>query len=197
MFPHLKINRWAKWGIRLLPVVGLTLWVLLTNPLNEMATQLRDCPLWPFLLAVLINFFGCLLIRSLRWRFSMGNPPSLKSVYAAMLEGLAANTVLGLGMFDVVRSVRLKSASHPLSATFGSALADRFSDTVAIMVIILVMVVLEEIPTAWVAFPIGFSVLWGVVSLKLNTILGWLNSSPRLHRIASQLRRSLMPKRTV
>ena len=122
-------RRRLRIALRVVPVVLLGAFVWQQRLWEQ---DLPDVPAWPLLAAIALNFLVYMPVKAFRWRIAIANPPPFLHILAAMLEGLLANIVVGLGSGDVVRSARLRREAGTFATDLGAALAERATEYVAL-----------------------------------------------------------------
>ncbi len=134
---------WRRW-VRILPFAFLVLAVYKIKPWEAGLDRVQVLPL---VLALGINLFGFIPLRALRWRVALHDPPSFATIVAAMLEGFVVGAALGFGSADAVRSARLRRSAGTFQRDFGSTLAERGAEFLALALLVILAVGLGTMPT--------------------------------------------------
>lgn len=165
----------------------LIAWIILEKPWQELLPRLSGRHPWPVLLAVLINFAVSFPIKTIKWRSLLLKPPPFLSIFGAVLEGAAANIIIGFGMNDVVRSYRLRPDGARFSDDMGAALTDRICEYLALMVIFCAAIVLDYIPPFWAVLPVLYIVFLVLMMYFQESFTFWFKRFARLHAFLVRL----------
>lgn len=185
-----------KWLFRVIPPLGLLVWMVYAQPWEELLARLSGKSIFPVLIALAMNFLVCLVIRTLRWRIVVKNPPRFLSMYAALLEGQTANIVVGLGVNDFVRSTRLRPASNSIPEDVGLTLADRASEYMALMGLFLGAIFIGNIHWLWGTIPLAYFILLPITVRYRHPIAYCIKRFTALRRFFLELTGALKLKKT-
>lgn len=131
-------------------VSAVFLWLAIRDAdAAEVRAALEDARVELVLLAVILFGFGYLL-QALRWQRIANTPhPGLRTFYAMVLAGLAANNVLPVRIGELLRAGWLsREAPMPGGRALGSVALDRVCDVVTLALFLVIGI--QAVPTpAW------------------------------------------------
>ena len=169
-------KRFRRW----FSVMALAVLVLAIYKTRPWEAGLQKVSAWPLLLGIGINLLGFIPLRALRWRVALHAPPAFIAIVAAMLEGFVAGAAIGFGAADAVRTARLRRSLNTFGRDFGSTMAERAAEVVALSLLLLTAAFLGTVG-AWAfllagAVAIGYVVLIAAGSRAVRLLQRW----PRL-----------------
>lgn len=172
----------VRWVIRAAVSAVVVAVLLRVIPLAAVVDALRRTSIWTWSASVVVFFAGHYL-NAIKLRLLLGPEEGLNSACVrAQYAGLVANLSLpGLAGGDLVRAAYLAPLVGVTRVTFAS-LADRVIDTGTVLMLVVVALPLAGVPPGiarviqsaglWVAVGVAFSVVAGMVVLRLRRFSG-------------------------
>jgi uncharacterized membrane protein YbhN (UPF0104 family) len=131
-----------KTALRCLPLCLLAVVVWREKPWT---VRLSASAPWAVTASILLNLVVFLPLKAARWRVALTDPPPLRQVLAATIEGLLANAAIGFGSGDLVRAARLRQGR--LAADYASTWAERGAEALALALLIFVTALATKLGT--------------------------------------------------
>lgn len=147
--------------------VFLVWWVLRGENYQDVIEKIANANFWYLFLCVLVGTLGY-LIRALRWKVllePMALETSLRSRFASVSMGFAANNLFPFRIGEIVRPVSLsKMESISTSGVIGSLVVERFLDSVTVFSMLFLVTMMPSFP--------GTEEIWSGTggSLMLSTL---------------------------
>jgi len=168
-----------KFALRCLPLclLAVVLWreKPWTVPLSASAP-------WAVIATILLNFTVFLPLKAARWRVALSDPPPFRQVFAATLEGLLANTAIGFGSGDLVRSARLRQHRANLAVDYACSWAERGAEVLALALLIFATALVTKLGALALGISglavAGYFILLGAGRFIVPRLVRW----PRIQR---------------
>jgi hypothetical protein len=130
--------------------VFLVWWVLRGENYQDVIEKIANANFWYLFLCVLVGTLGY-LIRALRWKVllePMALETSLRSRFASVSMGFAANNLFPFRIGEIVRPVSLsKMESISTSGVIGSLVVERFLDSVTVFSMLFLVTMMPSFQT--------------------------------------------------
>jgi len=149
--------------------VFLMWWVLRGENYRDIIENIANANLWYLFLCVLVGTLGY-LIRALRWKVLLeptALETSLRSRFASVSMGFAANNLFPFRIGEIVRPVSLsRMESISTSGVIGSLVVERFLDSIAVFSMLFLATMMPSFPgTEEIWSGIGGSVMLSTLRL--------------------------------
>lgn len=145
-------------------------WVLRGQDLGEVLAQISQANPWYFAASIAVGTAGY-LIRAWRWKVllhPLKPDTALRSRFASITIGFAANNVLWLRLGEIVRAFALTRLEPiTLSGSVGSLVVERFLDAMVLATLFLVPMALPSFPGAEGLFSGAVGGLLGTTAVLL------------------------------